>query len=58
MKTLIISNEEINDITAIIKSLKNSGFSIKSVIKTIKNEAKQQKVIFFYMLLGILGASL
>ena len=47
MKTLIILNEEINDIIAIIKPLKKSGFSIKGVIKAIKNEAKQQKVVFF-----------
>ena len=47
MKTLIISNEEINDIIAIIKPLKKSGFSIKGVIKAIKNEAKQQKGVFF-----------
>ena len=58
MKTLIISNEEINDIIAIIKPLKKSGFSIKGVIKAIKNEAKQQKVVFFDMQLGIFGASL
>ena len=47
MKTLIILNEEINDIIAIIKPLKKSGFSIKGVIKAIKNEAKQQEVVFF-----------
>ena len=47
MKTLIILNEEINDIIAIIKPLKKSGFSIKGVIKAIKNEAKQQKGVFF-----------
>ena len=47
MKTLIILNEEINDIIAIIKPLKKPGFSIKGVIKAIKNEAKQQKGVFF-----------
>ena len=47
MKTLIILNEEINDIIAIIKPLKKSGFLIKGVIKAIKNEAKQQKGVFF-----------
>ena len=31
------------DIMKIIKSLKDSGFLIKGVIKTIKNEAKEQK---------------
>ena len=38
--TLIISNEEINDIIKIIKSLEESMFLIKGVSETIKNEAK------------------
>ena len=41
--TLIISNEEMNDIMKIIKSLEESVLLIKSVSKTIKNEAKEQK---------------
>ena len=41
--TLIISNEEINDIMKIVKSLEEYGLLIKGVIKTIKNEQKQQK---------------
>ena len=41
--TLIISNEEMNDIMKIINSLKESGLLIKSVSGTIKNEAKEQK---------------
>ena len=55
---LIISNEEINDIMKIIKSLEESGLLIKGVGKTIKNKAKEQKGGFFSMLLGTLGASL
>ena len=39
MTTLKISNEEMN-IMKIVKSLKESGLSIKDVSKTIKNEAK------------------
>ena len=39
MTTLKISNEEMN-IMKIVKSLKESGLSIKGVSKTIKNEAK------------------
>ena len=39
---LIISNEEINDIMKIVKSLEESGLLIKDVSKTIKNEAKEQ----------------
>ena len=35
--TLIISNEEINDIIKIVKSLKQFGFLIKGVSETIKN---------------------
>ena len=51
--TLIISNEEMNDIMKIVKSLEESGLLIKDVSKTIKNEAKEQKVGMF---LGTLGA--
>ena len=44
--TLIISNEEMNDITKIVKSLEESGLLIKGVSETIKNEAKEQKANF------------
>ena len=37
---LIISNEEMNEIMKIVKSLEESGLSIKIVSKTIKNRAK------------------
>ena len=37
--TLTISNEEINDIIKIFKSLEESGFLIKGLSKTIKIEA-------------------
>ena len=56
--TLIISNEEMNDIMKIIKSLEEFGLLIKAVSKTIKNEAKEEKGGFIGMLLGTLGASL
>ena len=56
--TLIILNEEVNDIMKIVKSLEESGFLIKGVSETIKNEAKKQKGRFLSMLLGTLGASL
>ena len=42
VKALIILNEEMNDITKIVKSLEESGLLIKGVSKTIKNEAKEQ----------------
>ena len=41
--TLIISNEEMNDIMRIVKSLEESGLLIKDVSKPIKNEAEEQK---------------
>ena len=56
--TLIISNEEMNDIMKIVKSLEDSGLLIKGVSQTIKNEAKEQKGGFLSMLLETLGASL
>ena len=37
--TLIISNEEMNDIIKIIQALENSNFLLKGVTKTIKDEA-------------------
>ena len=39
--TLIISNEEMNDIMKIIKSLGESGLLIKRVSETIKNKGKE-----------------
>ena len=41
--TLIVSNEEINDVMKIIKYLEESGLLIKHVSETIKNKAKVQK---------------
>ena len=55
--TLIISNEEMNDIK-IVQALEDSNIFLKRVTKTIKNEAKEQKGGFWSMLLGPLGASL
>ena len=47
-----------NDIMKIIRALKDSGILLKGVTKTIKNETKEQKGGFLFMLLGTLGASL
>ena len=58
MTALIISNEEMDDIMKVIKSLEESGLFVKSVCETIKNEIKQQKGGFLSMVLGTLGASL
>ena len=56
--TLIISNEEINDIIIIIQALENYNFLLKGITKTIKNETKERKGGFFSILFGTLGASL
>ena len=56
--TLIISNEEINDIMKITQALGDSNILLKGVTKTIKNETKEQKRGFLSMLLGTLGTSL
>ena len=58
MAILIISNEEVDDIMKIVKSLKESDLLVKSINEIIKNEAKEQKVRFLSMLLGTLVASL
>ena len=55
--TLVISNEEMNNIMKIIKPLEESDLLIKGVSKTNKNEAKRQKGGFLRILLGTLGAS-
>ena len=51
--TLIISNEEMNDIMKIVIK-----FLLKGVTKTIEKESKEQTGGFLSMLLGTLGASL
>ena len=56
--TLIISNEEMNDIMKIVQTLEDSNILLKGVTKTIKNKTKEQKGGFLSMLLGTLGASL
>ena len=56
--TLIISNDEINDIIKIVKSLEDSGLLLKGVSETVQNEAKEQKGGFLSILLSILGATL
>ena len=56
--TLIISNDEMDDILKIVKSLENSGVLLKGVSETIQHEVKEQMGGFLGMLLGTLGASL
>ena len=56
--TLIISNEEMNDMMKIVQALEDSNTLPKGITKTIKNETKEQKGGFLSMLLCTLGASL
>ena len=58
MTTLIISNNEMEDIIKIVKSLEDSGLLLKRVTETIQNEVQEQKGGFLTMLLGTLDASL
>ena len=56
--TLIISNDEMEDILEIVKSLDDSEILLKGVSGTIRHEAKEQKGEFLSMLLGTLGERL
>ena len=55
---LIISNDEMEDIIKIVKSLEDSCLLLKGVIETVQNEVKEQKGGFLSMLLGTIAASL
>ena len=56
--TLIISNDDIQDLLKIVKSLEDSGILLNGITKTVKDEVKEQKGDFLSMLLGTLGAAL
>ena len=56
--TLIILNDEMDDILKIVKSLENFNVLLKGVSETIQHEAKELRGGFLSMLLGALGASL
>ena len=57
--TLIISNEEMNEVIEIVQALDDSNILLKGVTETIKNETKEQKFLgLLGMLLGTLGTSL
>ena len=58
MTTMIISNEEINDIMKIIKSLKQAGLLKKRVSNTDENKTKAQKDAILEMSLGTLSVTL
>ena len=55
---LIMPNEEMEDVMKIVKSLEESGLSIKGISETINNEAKEQKDGFLGILLDPLATSL
>ena len=55
--TLIISNNETEDIIKIVKSPEDSGLLLEEVTKTVQNEVKEKKR-FLSILLGTLGVSL
>ena len=56
--TLFISNEDMNDINKIIKSLEAPGVLIDGVTETVKREIKKQEGGFLGALLASLAASL
>ena len=56
--TLIISNDDMQDVSKLVKSLEDSGMLLDGITETVKNEVKEQKGGFLSMLLGTLGASL
>ena len=56
--TSFISNEDMSDITKIIKSLEDSGALIDGVTETVKHEIKKQEDKSLGALLAPLAASL
>ena len=58
MTTLIIWNDEIEDIIKIVKYFEDCGLLLKGVTETFQNEVKEQKGVYISMLLGTLSASL
>ena len=55
--TLIISNDDMQDLLTIVKSLERRGILLDGITETVKNEVKEQKDGFLSMLLGALGTS-
>ena len=56
--TLIISNDHLNDLLEVIKSLEKNGILLDGITEIVKNEVKEQKGSFLGMLIGTLGVSL
>ena len=56
--SLVIWNEETNDIIKIVKSVEESGLLMNGVSETINDESKEQERIFLSKSLGTLDVSL
>ena len=56
--TLIISNEEMNDIMKIFRALEDSNIWLKGITKAVKNETREQRGGFLGTLVGTLGSIL
>ena len=56
--TLIISNDEMEDIIKTVQTLEDSGLLLTEFSEIIHNNPKEQKGRLLKMLLGTLGASL
>ena len=56
--TLMISNDDMQYLLKIVKSLEDSALLLDGITETVKNEVKEQKCGILSMLLGTLGASL
>ena len=56
--TLIISNDDLNDLLKVIKSLGNSGILLDGITETVKYEVKEQKDGFSSTLLSVVGSAL
>ena len=56
--TLVISNEEVNDIMKIVQGLEDSNILLKEVTETIKNKTKKEEGEFLGTIVGTLGSVL
>ena len=56
--TLVISNDDMQDLLKIVKLLEDRCILLDGINETVENEVKEQKGGFLSMLLGTLGASL
>ena len=56
--TLIISNDDLNDLLEVLKSIEKNDILLDGITETVKNEVNEEKGGLLSMLLGILGASL